>query len=250
MSSDINESNLKVSVQSNTMYSAESLATDKPLSVQVPCIDTRSGTRVYPEQDLEAHICRIRGDQEPIARMRELINQDDPGGLISFRCSTCSACIQCRKFPRTTAISLQESREQEMIEKSVTINLDEAKVQVKLPFMMDPVLVLKKKHGCDNNYKQAISVYKAKCRKPDRMKEGMRKVHDDLVEKGFMMKLSEMSPEVQGLIENAKFTHDYPWNIVKNEGSISTSMWMVVDPSMTGLNQTLAKGENKMGYML
>ena len=99
MSSDINESNLKVSVQSNTMYSAESLATDKPLSVQVPCIDTRSGTRVYPEQDLEAHICRIRGDQEPIARMRELINQDDPGGLISFRCSTCSACIQCRKFP-------------------------------------------------------------------------------------------------------------------------------------------------------
>ena len=137
-----------------------------------------------------------------------------------------------------------------MIEKSVTINLDEAKVQVKLPFMMDPVPVLKKKHECDNNYKQAISVYKAKCRKPDRMKEGMRKVHDDLVEKGFMMKLSEMSPEVQGLIENAKFTHDYPWNIVKNEGSISTSMWMVVDPSMTGLNQTLAKGENKMGYML
>ena len=62
MSSDINESNLKVSanfawqihatVQSNTTYLAESLATDKPLSVQVPCIDTASGTRVYPEQDL------------------------------------------------------------------------------------------------------------------------------------------------------------------------------------------------------
>ena len=196
---------------------------------------------------LEAHVCRIRGDQVPIARMRELINQDDPAGLISFRCSTCSACIQFRRSPRTTAISLQESREQEVIEKSVMINYEEAKVHVKLPFMLDPVPVLKKKHGGNNNYRQAISVYKAQCRKPDRMKEGMRKVHEDLVNKGFMMKLSEMSNEVQGLIDQAEFTHYYPWNIVENEGSISTPMRMVVDPSMTGLNQTLAKGENKMG---
>ena len=196
---------------------------------------------------LEAHVCRVKGDQVPIARMRELINQDDPGGLISFRCSTCSACVQCRKSPRTTAISLQESREQEVIEKSVTINLEEAKVQVKLPFMMDPVPVLKRKHGGDNNYKLAMSVYKAQCRKPDRMKEGMRKVHKDLVKKGFMMNLSEMSPEVQALIEQADFTHYYPWNIVETEGSISTPMRMVIDPSMTGLNQTLTKGENTMG---
>ena len=70
---------------------------------------------------LEAHVCRVKGNQVPIARMRELINQDDPGGLISFKCSTCSACVQCRKSPRTTAISLHESREQEVIEKSVSI---------------------------------------------------------------------------------------------------------------------------------
>ena len=208
-------------------------------------------TEIIPSQaeltGLEAHVCRVRGDQVPIARMRELINQDDPTGLITFRCSSCSACIQCRRSPRTTAISLQESREQEVIEKSVTINLDEAKVHVKLPFMCDPVPVLKAKHGGNNNYRQAISVYKAQCRKPERLKEGMRKVHEDLVEKGFMMKLSEMSKEIQELIEHADFNHYYPWNIVENEGSISTPLRMVVDPSMTGLNQTLAKGENKMG---
>ena len=106
---------------------------------------------------------------------------------------------------------------------------------------MDPVPVLQRKHGGNDNYKQAVSVYKAQCRKPDRLKEGMRKVHEDLVEKGFMMKLSEMSQEIQGLIERAEFNHYYPWNIVENEGSISTPMRMVVDPSMTGLNQTLAK---------
>jgi len=196
---------------------------------------------------LEAHVCRVKGDQVPIARMRELINQDDPTGLITFRCSACAACIQCRRSPRSTAISLQESREQEVIEKSVTVDVNEGKVHVKLPFMYDPVPVLKAKHGSSNNYRQAISVYKAQCRKPERMKDGMRKVHEDLVEKGFMMKLSEMSNEIQDLIESAEFNHYYPWNIVENEGSISTPMRMVVDPSMTGLNQTLAKGENKMG---
>ena len=196
---------------------------------------------------LEAHVCRIKGDQVPIARMRELLDQDNPEGLISFRCTTCSACVTCRKSPRTNAISLQESREQDVIEKSVTVNLEERKVHVKLPFMVDPIPVLRKKHGAANNYKQASSVYRAQCRKPARMKEGMRKVHADLVEKGFMMRLTDMSPGVQEIINKAEFVHYYPWNIVENEGSISTPMRLVVDPSMTGLNQTLAKGENTMG---
>ena len=208
---------------------------------------------LYPSRanptGLEAHVCRVKGDQVPIARMRELLDQDNPEGMISFRCTTCAACITCRKSPRTSAISLQESREQEVIEKSVTVNLEEKRVHVKLPFMMDPIPVLKKKHGAADNYRQASSVYKAQCRKPTRMKEGMRKVHADLVEKGFMMKLSNMSPEVQELINKAEFIHYYPWNIVENEGSISTPMRLVVDPSMTGLNQTLAKGENTMGNM-
>ena len=62
MPAEINESNLKVSAnfawqvhataQSNTLYSTVSLATDKPLNIQVPCIDTNSGTRVYPDQEL------------------------------------------------------------------------------------------------------------------------------------------------------------------------------------------------------
>ena len=215
-----------------------------------PGPEPRLGSSQAHFTGLEAHVCRVKGDQIPIARMRELINQDDPEGLISFRCSSCAACITCRKSPRTNAVSLQESREQEVIERSVSINLKEAIVQVKLPFMMNPVGFLKEKHGADNNFKQAISVYRSQCRKSDKMKAGMRQVHEDLVEKGFMKKLSNMNPEVQRLIKDAEFNHYYPWNIVENEGSISTPMRLVVDPSMTGLNQTLAKGENTMGNML
>lgn len=67
----------------------------------------------------------------------------------------------------------------------------------------------------------------------------MRKTHENLVENGFMKKLSYMNPEVQQLLQDAGFTHDYPWNIVENEGSISTPMHLVVEPSMTGIKQTL-----------
>ena len=76
-------------------------------------------------------MCRIKGDQIPIARMRELINQDDPEGLISVRCSSCAVCITCRKSPRTNAI------------------------------------FLRKKHGADNNFKQASSVFRSQCKKPE-----------------------------------------------------------------------------------
>lgn len=97
-----------------------------------------------------------------------------------------------------------------MIERSVSSNLKEAKVQVKLPLIMDTVPFLKGKHGTDNNYKQASSVYCSQCKKPERMKVGMRKTHEDLVENGFMKKLSYMNPEVQQLLKDAEFIHYYP----------------------------------------
>ena len=156
--------------------------------------------------------------------------------------------IKCKKSPRLQAISLVEAREQHAIEASVNLNLEKRKLTVKLPFMFNPIPSLKKKHGTNSNYKQANHIYRAQCRKPDKMKEGMRKVHQELVEKGFMVKLETMSPADQWSIKNAEFQHYHPWNIVENENSLSTPMCMCVDPTVTGLNQTLAKGGSNTRY--
>ncbi|MFN9904805.1 MAG: hypothetical protein ACK56F_01605, partial [bacterium] len=40
--------------------------------------------------------------------------------------------------------------------------------------------------------------------------------------------------------------HYFPWHAVYKEGSVSTPVRIVVDPSASGLNQTLAKGENML----
>ena len=77
----------------------------------------------------------------------------------------------------------------------------------------------------------------------------MRIVHRDLVEKDFMTKLVDMSEEAPKCIKDAGFRHHNPWRIVMKEDSISTPVRMVVDPTMTGFNLLLAKGENSLGYI-
>ena len=63
------------------------------------------------------HFCGVHVAKVPISRLRILIDQDDVEDTISFRCPECAKCLECKKSQRTTAVSLQEAREQEFIEK-------------------------------------------------------------------------------------------------------------------------------------
>ena len=207
----------------------------------------QSSTPVYSTgTGLEAHYCGVHKAVIPIARMRELVDQDDIGNSITYRCSECSKCMTCKRSKRNTAVSIQESREQTIIENSVIIDKNVRKVFVTLPFLKDPVESLMLKHRGNNNYSQASKVYYSQCRLSDAAKVGMRKVHSELVNNGFMKRLSEFSCVEKDRIKNAPFNHYHPWRIVYKE-SQSTPVRMVVDPTMTGLNLLLAKGENKLG---
>ena len=183
----------------------------------------------------------------PIARMREILDIDDCDEISTYRCPECAKCIKCKNSVRRNAISLQESAEQEIIERSVVLDKENKKVIVRLPFTQDPDKFLTKKHGGPNNYPQAVKVYKTQCRKPDHMKDQMRKSHSELVDQGFMTKLKEMPDRIQTLLSCAPFLHYHPWRIVAKEDSISTPIRLVVDPTMTGLNLILPKGENRLG---
>ena len=77
----------------------------------------------------------------------------------------------------------------------------------------------------------------------------MRNIHKDLVEKGFMVKLDDMCEDRRKLILNAEFKHFNPWRLVMKMDSVTTPVRMVVDPSMTRMNEILAKGENRIGLI-
>ena len=83
--------------------------------------------------------------------MSEPLDIDDEGDMVTYRCQACAQCNTCPKSSRTNAISLTEAREQEVIEKSVTLDPRKKQVTIKLPLQQNSVDYLTKKHkGTDN----------------------------------------------------------------------------------------------------
>lgn len=182
----------------------------------------------------------------PLAKLKGLIDEQDIPVVTDFRCDKCSNCPTCRLSSRERTRSLQEAFEQDVIEKSVTVDFEAAQVRVDLPFIKPPVEFLSKRHGGSDNYYQASRVYRTQCNKPNEVKEQILAAQKDLADRGFMVPLASLPTETQELIQAAPFRHFFPWRAVYKPGSVSTPVRLVVDPSCTGLNLILAKGENML----
>ena len=196
-------------------------------------------------------ICKLPAKQSvhktrvPLQKLKDFLDKDDISDTINYRCSTCLAC-ECMVSDKAKMMSLQERMEQDVIQKSVEIDLVANKVLVDLPFIKPPVEYLTEKHGDSSNYKQAYKVYITQCKKTDRLKDGIRSMHTDLVKREFLKKLDDLSPKQQQIIRQSGFKHYMPWRTVEKSDSISTPVRLVVDPSMSGLNLILAKGTNSL----
>jgi hypothetical protein len=180
----------------------------------------------------------------PLSKLKGLQNELDIPEIVEFRCDTCANCPTCKLLARAKTKSLQESFEQEVIEKSVHVNLEETRVWVDLPFIKEPVEYLTKKHGGPNNLNQAFKVYQSQCKKRDDVKDQVRKAHGELVEKGYKLQLVDLPQDLQDTVNSAAFQHYYPWRAVYKEDSLTTPVHLVVDPTMTGLIEILSKGFN------
>ena len=84
------------------------------------------------------HFCGVHKSIIPIARMRELVDEDDPADTITYRCPACSKCVVCKRSRRRTAISLQESAEQTIIESSIKLDTENRLVTSNLTLGKEP----------------------------------------------------------------------------------------------------------------
>jgi hypothetical protein len=182
----------------------------------------------------------------PLQKLKGLQDEVDIPEIVEYRCETCSNCPVCKLSARAKTKSLQEEFEQAVILKSVQVDVENGVTYVDLPFVKDPVYSLMKRHGGSDNYYQANRMYISQCRKQEDVKEQIRKAHGELVEKGFMVPLDSLPADVQESIWSAEFRHFYPWKSVMKVESISTPVRLVVDPSISGLNELLAKGVNML----
>ena len=51
------------------------------------------------------------------------------------------------------------------------------------------------------------------------------------------------------MVNKAPFQHFNHWRLILKSDSVSTLIRMVVDPTMTGFNNILAKGKNRIGLI-
>ena len=94
----------------------------------------------------------------PIAWMRELVDEDDTADTITYRCPDCIKCVVCKRYRRRTAISLQESAEQTIIESSVKLDTENRWVIVTLSWVRDPV---QPHRGNSNIHQSFLSTYRS-----------------------------------------------------------------------------------------
>ena len=173
--------------------------------------------------------CSIHAARIPISKIRELVDQDNVEQLVTYRCEQCVKCEACRKTPQITAVSLQEAREQKIIEDSVKFDFINWRVKVIIPLLKNPNTFLTEKHQGPTNLRQARKIYMTQCKKSNIDKAGTRFTHADLIERGgFMVKLLDIPIDCQKLVREAPFNHYYQWFIESKNDSISTreELWL------------------------
>ena len=174
------------------------------------------------------------------------------GSEISYRCVRCRDCTTCKSSEHNEVVSIKEEIEQDMIEKSVSVDVKSRTTTARLPLIHDPVLKL-----CPNRNK-AEKVYYQQLRKLNRNesdKDDVIKSEAKLQELGHVDFVKNLDEKMQDVLVNNKVQNFIPWRCVWKDSSISTPCRMVFDasqPTNTGfsLNNILAKGRNNMNKLV
>ena len=141
---------------------------------------------------------------------------------------------------------------QELIDKSVQVNLDLNYTSVLLPFLSDPVARLA------SNEKIALKIYQNQVKnlnKNKKDKENFLKAEKKLHDLGFVEYIENLTNEEHAKHFSSLLLYILPLRAVWNTNSISTPCRPVFDgscPTNTGfsLNDVLAKGKNTMNKLL
>ena len=188
-----------------------------------------------------------------ISRKIKVFEASQDAGLdTSYRCVDHRSCKKCKKGPHIQDVSFKEEAEQDLIEKSLFVDLDAKHIVAKLPFIENPLVKLAP------NRDKALATYRSQIRKLEKHpddKVAVLKSESKLQELGFVDYVKNLPYEQQEKQRSSKFHNFIPWRIMWKASSLSTPVRVVMDasqPTATGfaLNDLLAKGINNMNSLL
>ena len=186
-------------------------------------------------------------------RNQNIFNQvENAASEILYRCINCRDCKDCKNNDHIESMSIKEEIEQEIINKSVTVDLKNRITTANLPLLHEP------KTKLANNRKQALGVYNQqikKLKKTPQDKDDVLKSESKLQDLGHVDFIRNLSQQQQTMLRDSQVQYHIPWRAVWNGNSISTPCRIVFDASQAtdsgfSLNDILAKGRNNMNKLV
>ena len=162
---------------------------------------------------------------------------------ISYRCVDCRKCVKCKGGPVTEAISIQQELEQDLIDKSVTVDTERKYAEASLPFICDPATKLTPNHN------SARKLYESQVKRLAKTPSDRKDTVDSeakLQELGFVDYLENLDEDDRKLVLDSPVKYYIPWHVVYSK-SISTPVRIVFNcshktPGGWSINDCLASG--------
>ena len=192
--------------------------------------------------------------QVNLSKLQRIFEEvESTGSEITYRCPTCRNCKSCKHFDEYEAISLKEEVEQDIINSSVTVNLEDSTTTASLPFVANPLRRLAP------NKDRAMKVFSQQLRKLNKPsnsqdKEDVIKSEQKLQDLGFVEFVKNLPADVQLMLQTSQIQYYIPWRAVWKGNSVSTPCRVVYDASQAtasgySLNDILAKGRNNLNKL-
>ena len=184
-------------------------------------------------------------------KMKKFQESQDVGSEIGYRCLNCRNCFDC-KDQAHAALSQQEEVEQDVINRSVTVDVVARETTASLPLMSDPAVKLAPNRHIAMKYYQRVV---RKLFKDDMKRSEVVKSMLKLLALGFVQFVQDLSEEEQEALANSPNQNYIPWNFMFKEDSLSTPCRVVFNASMPtdsgySLNDILAKGRKTLNSLL
>ena len=163
----------------------------------------------------------------------------------------CRICEMCKKGAGRERSSIIQEKEQNVISKSVELDLEEKKASAFLAFKLDPKENLASNRP--SSLKRMFNVLSKYEKEPETLKSiiaAFAKLRDN----GHMAFLKDLSPEQQQMLLDAEVAYYLPWDISFKQESKSTPARPCFDASATtasgnSLNDLLAIGDPDLAVL-
>ena len=213
------------------------------------CLDQ---TESYHSADLKHENLEMNSHHSFLENLQAFEDAENAGTDINYRCVNCRNCKKCLQGNNIQFGSIKEEIEQDIINKSISINEETGRVEANLPFIENP-----KSNLCPNKSK-ALGVFNSQLKQLERDEERRKEVINaeaKLQSLGFVDYVRNLTLEQQTKLRDSQVKNFIPWSAVWKETSISTPCRLVFNASFPtesqkSLNDLLAKGKNNMNSLL